>query len=436
MSFRQIKLVLQREYMTKIRSKAFIIATILIPLGFVAFIGVTVAITLWETDSPNVTIAIVDETGELYPRLESINSNRYEDAANVNADSLRSMVTAEEIDGYILLDTNHVSNGKNPELLYGGSGGIALLNSIRNDLRDAIREERLTQANVSDEVQEIYSSSVDLDSRKITKQGEETEDNTGFLSGIGMLMGVIIFTALFGYGGLLTRSVIEEKTNRIVEVIASSVKPIELLIGKMMGVGALALTQITFWILAFLGISAAAAPIAGMFIDAPAGTGNIPGAEEAAASGFDPASLQIPSIDPVIFVWFLVFFLLGYLLYSTFFAAIGAAVDSETDTQQFMFPIMLPIMIAYLIMFRAIESPDSSLAVIGSLIPFTSPIVMITRIAITDVPIWQIGLSIVLMILTFFAALWLAAKIYRVGILSYGKSASYKELWKWIKQGN
>lgn len=431
-SYRQIKLVLQREYMTKIRSKAFILATILIPIGFLLFMAVGVGIALWDS-APTAEIAIKDHTNQLYPRLEQIDSTRYMDASGLSVDSLRSMVTSEQINGYIVLDEPHVSAGANPELVYGGSGGIALLSSIRNDLRDAIREERLARANVSEEVQQIYSSSISLNSRKLTEEGEETEDNTGFLSGIGLVMGVIIFVSLFGYGGLLTRSVIEEKTNRIVEVIASSVRPIELLIGKMAGIGALGITQIVFWIVAFLGISAAAAPVASMFIDAPAA---VSASAAEAAPGFDPASLQLPSIEPMLFVWFLIFFLLGYLLYSTFFAAIGSAVDSETDTQQFMFPIMLPIMIAYFIMFQAIQSPDSSLSVVGSLIPFFSPIVMITRIAITEVPLWQILTSIALMVLTFMGCMWLAAKIYRVGILSYGKSASFKELGKWIKYGN
>jgi len=146
------------------------------------------------------------------------------------------------------------------------------------------------------------------------------------------------------------------------------------------------------------------------------------------------AFLELPEIDHMIYIYFFVFFILGYMIYSPLFAAIGSAVDSETDTQQFMMPIFLPIMIAYLIMFQAMENPDGSLAVVGSLIPFFSPIVMITRIAITDVPFWQIGSSIVFMLITFMGTMWLSAKIYSVGILSYGKSANFKELWKWIRQ--
>ncbi len=426
MSFRQIKLVFQREYMSKIRSKGFILVTLLLPVGMLIFFGVIVGISLWDTES-DFTIGIADETGQLYPKLAELNRERYIDVSELTTDSLQSMIIAEEITGYILLSDVNTA-GQSPQLIYGGSGGFALLNSVENDLEEVIRSERLEQADVSEEVSQIYNSHIDLNSRKLTAQGEVTEDNTVFLSAIGLLMGFIIFGTLFGYGGLLTRSVIEEKTSRIVEVIASSVKPIELLIGKMSGIAALGVTQITFWILASIGIGAAAMPVLNMFSDNDA---QQPGQAEASP---ELAAFQLPAIDPMLFVYFMIFFLLGYLLYSTFFAAIGAAADSETDTQQFMFPIMVPIFIAYLIMFRVVENPDSSLAVISSLIPFFSPILMITRIAITDVPFWQIGLSIVLTLLTFAGALWLCAKIYKVGILSYGQSATFKELVKWIKE--
>lgn len=435
MSLRQIFLVLRREYLTKIKSKAFILATLLIPLGMVAFIGIMFTIMLWDSDTQH-KIGIVDQTGQVVERLEEIDKTKYKNLSELSEDSLRNLVVSEEIDGYIQLTDSNIVAGKNPELVYGGSGGIKLQSDIRSDLREAIRQVRLRRANVSQDIQNIYESQIGLNTRKLTKEGEETEDNTGFLTGIGVAMGVIIFTGLFGYGGLLTRSVIEEKTNRIIEVIASSVKPIELLLGKMAGIGALALTQIGFWLLTFFGLSAISAPIAAMIMQS--NMEEISELSEQAIQGGTPQELsflEIPQIDPMIYIYFFVFFILGYMIYSALFAAIGSAVDSETDTQQFMMPIMLPIMIAYFIMFQAMENPDGSLAMIGSLIPFFSPIVMITRIAITDVPFWQIGSSIVFMLITFMGTMWLSAKIYSVGILSYGKSASFKELWKWVKQG-
>jgi ABC-2 type transport system permease protein len=423
--------------MTRIRSKAFILATVLIPLGMIAFFGVAIAIGMWDSDTQR-TIGIVDETEVIYPRLEEIAAERYQDYSDVPMDSLRSMVQNEEIDGYVRLTEEHISGEANPEFISGGSGGIGLQQSIKGDLRETIRNERLARANVSDDVQKIYASTVTLEIRKLTKTGKETDDDTGFLTIVGIIMGFIIFGSISGYGGLITRSVIEEKTNRIIEVIASSVKPIELLLGKMAGIGALALTQMTIWVTTLLGLAAAAGPVAEMMLS-PEATQQMAEAGKAAQAaqtppGMDPSMFSIPTIEASLIIYFAIFFILGYLLYSSLFAALGSAVDSEADTQQYMFPIMVPIFIAYFIMFRTMENPDGMLSVVGSLIPFCTPIVMITRIAITDVPFWQIGLSILLMMGTFAATMWLSAKIYSVGILSYGKSANWKELMKWIKQ--
>ncbi len=418
--------------MTRIRSKAFIIATILIPLGMVAFIGIVVGISVWDSDTQR-TIGIVDNTEVLYPRLDEMAAERYKDFSDLPEDSLRSLAQTEEIDGYIVLTESHISGDTNPEFVSSGSGGLKLQSTIRSDLREVIRNERLARANVSEDVQKIYASSVTLETRKLTQSGEETEDDTGFLTIIGVVMGVIIFGSITGYGGLITRSVIEEKTNRIIEVIASSVKPIELLFGKLCGIGALALTQMTFWVVSLLGLAAAAGPVASIFLSEQ--MENMPNTEQAsqASQGLDPSIFEIPAIETSLIIYFAIFFILGYLIYSAIFAAIGSAVDSEADTQQYMFPVMVPIMIAYFIMFQTMENPDGTLSVVGSLIPFCTPIVMITRIAITDVPFWQIGTSILLMIATFAGTMWLSAKIYSVGILSYGKSANFKELMKWIR---
>lgn len=420
--------------MTRIRSKAFILATILIPVGMIAFIGIVIGISVWDSDTDR-DIGIVDQTKVLYPRLEEIAPERYKNLSELSQDSLRELVQQEEIDGYITLNKDHITGDKNPEFVSGGSGGIGLQQTIKSDLREVIRNERLARANVSENVQKIYESQITLEMRTLTKEGQETDSDTGFMTIVGLVMGFIIFGSISGYGGLITRSVIEEKTNRIIEVIASSVKPIELLLGKMGGIGALALTQLTIWITTLIGLAMAAGPVARMFMGSDMKE-SLDNAEQAAqaSSAINPEMFSIPAIDISLIIYFVIFFLLGYLIYSAIFAALGSAVDSEADTQQYMFPIMVPIFIGYFIMFRAMENPDSMLSIVGSLIPFCTPIVMITRIAITDVPFWQIGLSILLMAATFAGTMWLSAKIYSVGILSYGKSANWKELWKWIKE--
>jgi len=433
MNFQQILLVLKREYTTRIRSKAFIIATILIPLGMVAFMGIGIGIAVWDSQ-PVHTIGIIDQTHRIYPQLKNLAPDRYKDYSSLPEDSLRSMVQNEKIDGYIALNDSILNEKASPEFVSSGAGGLSLQTTIQSDLREAIRKVRLDQAHVSKNVQDIYESKIELKIRKLSKEGKETEDDTGFLTAVGVIMGVIIFMSVLGYGGLITRSVIEEKTNRIIEVIASSVKPIELLLGKMAGVGALALTQIAIWIISIMGLATLAGPIISSYIAEKVPDQTAQAAAAQSSQGINPSAFTIPTIEPSLIILFVIFFILGYLIYSSLFAAVGAAVDSETDTQQFMFPIMLPIMIGYFIMFRAMANPDSTLAVVGSLIPFCAPIVMITRVAITDVPIWEILTSILLMIGTFVGTMWLSAKIYSVGILSYGKSANFKELLKWVRE--
>ena len=430
MSWRQIYLVLKREYITRVRSKGFIWATILVPVGFAAFLGVIVFISVWESDT-SFEIGIKDETSAIAPALSDLNPERYSDLSTLSVDSLRSMVQSESITGYIIISEDNITEEKDLELIYSGSGGIQLLTSVRSDIREVVREERLKRANVSDGIQQIYDSSIGLESRRLTAEGEEEDDDTLFLSAVGMVMGIIIFGAIFSYGGYVTRGVIEEKTNRIIEVIASSVRPIELLTGKMAGVGLLAVTQFGIWMIAFLGLSTLAGPIAASFMENPS---EAMGPEMGETQAELPAFLDFPTLETSLFVYFIIFLILGYALYSSLFAAIGSASDSDTDTQQLMLPVAAPIFVAYFIMLHAWRSPDSMLSVISSMVPFFSPILMTTRIAITEVPFWQIGLSIVLMIVAFAGTMWLSAKIYKVGILSYGSSAGFKDILKWIRQ--
>ena len=430
MNWKQVYLVLKREYVTRVRSKGFIWATILVPVGFVAFFAVMVFVTVWESEV-TFEIGIKDETSQIAQPLRDLNDERYIDHSELTVDSLRTLVQENDLTGYILITEENISGDKNLELIYSGSGGIQLLTSIRSDVREVIRQERLRRAEVSEAIQNIYDASIGLDSRRLSREGEETDDDTFFLSIVGMVLGLIIFASIFSYGGYVTRGVIEEKTNRIIEVIASSVKPIELLTGKMAGVGALAITQFGIWMITFFGLTALTGPVAASLMERQASGMN--GDLEAAQADL-PAFLNLPALEPSLIVYFIIFFILGYLLYSSLFAAIGSAADSDTDVQQLMLPVGSPIFIAYIIMLHTWQSPDSTLSVVSSIIPFFSPILMVTRIAITEVPFWQIGLSIILMVMAFAGTMWLSAKIYKVGILSYGKTANFKDIAKWIRQ--
>lgn len=431
MDFNKILLVLKREYLTRVRTKSFILSTLLTPLAFIVMMGIVAYVSIVDEEIEK-TVGIIDETGVLYDNLIEQNSSRYLDVSDLSTDSVKTIVLNGDMDGYIILNEQNINNTTLPTLVYGGSGGISFIQSVESDVRNVLRDERLARSSVSDEVRAIFETQYKIESVKLTEDGEE-EDNAVFGALFGFILGLLIFMGVFGYGAVLMRSVIEEKTNRIVEVIASSVKPIELMIGKLLGVCVLAITQFAIWILAYIGLSFVAAPIAATFLGAQ--TANLPDGAKEISSSFDPSKLEAFVVDPIIFIYFIVFFIIGFMIYAAIFAAVGAAVDSEQDTQQFMTPVMVPIMIGYFFNLQIMKNPDSVIAVVSSLIPLTAPINMISRIAATEVPMIQILGSLALMILTFIGLMWLAAKIYRVGILMYGKKPSYKELAKWIRQG-
>lgn len=430
MNWRQVSLVLKREYLTRVKSKGFIAATLLVPIGIIAIYGIGFLVIIWESDV-SYEVGIADRTGSVVDQLVERRPDSYVDVTDLTVDSLRSMIQSGDLTGYIEITKENIENNESLELIYSGSGGLQLLSTVRSDMREVIREEKLQRADVPNNIQQIFETRIEVETRRLTETGEEEADDTAFMSGLGFAMGLIIFVAIFSYGGYIMRGVIEEKSNRIIEVITSSVKPIELLTGKMLGVAMLALTQIGIWAITIVGLGLLAAPLLGTFLN-DQNTQEMVG--QAAAQADIPILSEIPAIDTSIVIYFIIFFFLGYFLYSSLFAAVGSAADSETDTQQLMLPIMAPIFIAYFIMFQAVRNPDGIIAVIGSLVPFFSPIVMITRIAISEVPFWEIALAIFLMIITFVGTMWLSAKIYKVGILSYGSSAGFKDIYKWIKQ--
>lgn len=423
MSFDKILIILRREYLTRVRTKAFIISTILAPVFILALIGIPILLSFMETDRPN-RIGVQDETDTLVGRFMEIDSTRYQPLADEPIDTLRAMVLGGRIDGYILLNESHISGDADIEFLSGGKGGLSLMSDIRNDIRTVIRDERLDRANVSDTVKEIMADRPSVVSRKITETGDETTDTLGMFI-VGYVMCFIIYGAMFGYGAIIMRSVIEEKTSRIIEIITSSARPFELLMGKVLGVGAVGLTQFSIWAVSSSAIMAGA----GLFMARDMSPMSTAGATAAAAE----ASFVMPEIGMGLWVAFVFFFLMGYLIYSALFAAVGSAADNETDTQQLMLPITLPIIIPMMLIGPVSSDPNSTLAVVSSLIPFFTPMLMPLRIAMTDVPLWQLGSSVVLMAGTFTGLIWLSARIYRVGILMYGKKASFKEMAKWIR---
>ena len=420
---RKLFLIIKREYMTRIRSRVFIISTILAPILILAIIFVPILMTKYDSGQ-KYQIAIVDHTGQVAQRLVQMNGERYLAMDNTSIDSLKKMVVKGSITGYIVITQGILDGKTNPEMVSSGSGGISLMSDVQSNLQTAIRDALLSHLDVNSDVKQIINRHIDLQTSKLTEAGQETQ-NTTILFIVGYIMAFAIYTAMFTYGGIIMRGVLEEKTSRIIEIMASSAKPIELLIGKVIGVGLVGATQFVIWALL---ISSAATFGAPFIMQLVGGGSQAHAAASAAASSF-----TVPSIPPTLWVYFILFFILGYLMYGALFAAVGSAADSETDIQQLMFPIILPIIIPIMLLGAVASNPDSTTAIVTSMIPLFSPILMIARLAITEVPLWQSLGSIVLMLLTFWLFMWLSSRIYRVGILMYGKKPSFKELARWIR---
>ena len=440
-NFSKIWLIIKREYKTRVQTKSFLLSTFLTPLLILGFMGFVIFMTVSDNEAPKQVI-VIDETGRMLYPLTQLNATRYLPIkADQSIEQIRDLIMEDELDGYVLFDQTFLSEGTPANFVHNGSGGIMFFESLRSDVRDVTRQIRLKDNDVSDAVIAIFEERPALENRRLNEAGVDEQSNA-FLSSIGgILIGVFIFIGLFGYGAILMRSVIEEKTSRIVEIITSSVKPIELMLGKLLGVCLVALTQFSLWIATYAGVTILAAPVAQFFINQRMGdfqnslnAVDATGTATNMQSDIDLSFLEQFSIDPLFVLYFFVFFVLGFLMYSSIFAAIGAAVDSEQDSQQFMTPVMLPIFLGYMLNFRIAEAPDSTFAIVASLFPLTSPINMVTRMLVSNVPFWEVLLSILLLILSLIGMLLLAARIYRTGILMYGKKPTFKELYKWIRQ--
>lgn len=432
-----LSLIIRREYLNKVRNKSFIIMTFLTPLIFVGIMTLVAYLSSLNSSDVRV-ISILDESGLFYNQFENSESLTYN---FVTDQSLEEAKKASEInENYGLLFIPKKENidelSKSIAFYSEDSPSLTVMNDIEYTLEDKINTLKLKEAGIDAEA--IKEMRIRVNANLETYQGEETSKLSSYLKlGFGGVAGYMLFMFIIIYGNMIMRSVIEEKTSRIIEVIISSVKPVKLLLGKIFGTSLAGITQFLVWTI-LIGVLMTVVP-AMLGIDASAVQSPQQEALEQATGGGADAVLQevymeimnLPLLNLVIM--FLFFFIGGYLLYASLYAAIGAAVDSETDTQQFMLPIILPLILAvYVGFFTVIDNPHGTVAQVFSYIPFTSPVVMLMRIPF-GVPIWQQILSVVILFATFMGTVWFAAKIYRVGILMYGKKPSYKELIKWLK---
>ena len=433
-----LPLIIKREYLTKVKNKSFIIMTVLSPLIMIALIAVVAYLTQLNNNKKR-SISVLDETGLLEEVFQNTDNTTYTYLTNSTLEEAKVLVEAKDDYGLLFIPKQVDSTLASKGITFYSeeSPSLTVMSSLESKLEKRMTD--LTLENRGVDIDMINSSRISIDIAQETFSGETTSkiDNVLKLA-FGGMAGYLLFMFIIIYGNMIMRSVIEEKTSRIIEVIISSVKPIQLMMGKIIGTSLAGITQFIIWIILGAVLMSIVSAIFGIsFMDMH--TPQQEAMQQAMQSPEFESKLQLGIMAfqnlPIanLIIAFIFFFVGGYLLYSSLYAAIGAAVDNETDTQQFMMPILMPLILAvYVGVFTVIEDPHGTVSTVFSFIPFTSPVVMLMRIPF-GVPIWQQLLSLALLISTFVLTVWFAAKIYRVGILMYGKKPSYKELYKWLK---
>ena len=450
MNLKTIGIVISREYLNKVKKKSFIWTTLLVPI-LVAGLTIGLMVVMMNTKEKVKTIAVVDQSGIVLPYLTDTETIHYLDMSQVQLDSVKAHLSDFGCDGVLSVGALDTAEKTVPADLYSPKPfGMELTDNINGRLNRAVEDYRISSYEIEglDQILKDVKANVKLRSYTLGEDGEEKISEAGVYSILSMVLGIFLFLFITLFGGMVMSSVIEEKSSRVVEVLVSSVKSTELMFGKIIGIALVALTQFLLWIV----LSVAIISIGGAAIgfDKLSGAGSpemVTSMSGMSAEDLEAMTAQMTDQSELgtvlstlkglpygqLLGLFLVYFIFGYLLYASLFAAIGSAVENEGDTQQLQLPLTIPLMLAYIIALYAFRAPDSSIAFWGSIIPFTSPIVMISRLPF-GVPAWEIILSIGLLVLTFVLCAWASAKIYKVGILMFGKKSTWKDLWKWFKQ--
>ena len=429
-------LIIKREYLNKVRNKSFIIMTFLSPLIMVGIFALVAYLSQLNNDKVK-TISVLDESELFFNQFESTSTLKYETLSGISLADAKKIT--EENSHYGLLyipKTTHIEElGESITFYSTDSPSLLVMDNIEESIEEKANTLKLKEAGIDAQV--IEALRIRINTNLETFKGEETSKlGSGLKLAFGGIAGYLLFMFIIIYGNMIMRSVIEEKTSRIIEIIISSVKPIKLLLGKIFGTSLAGITQFLAWIIIITVLSGVVTSIFGIDPSAvPNPQDQIIQAGDARMDHLIQDVLLEVNKLPIanLVVMFILFFIGGYLLYASLYAAIGAAVDSETDTQQFMLPILMPLILAvYVGFFTVIENPHGTVSQVFSYIPFTSPVVMLMRIPF-GVPIWEQIVSVIILFATFIGTVWFAAKIYRVGILMYGKKPSYRELIKWLK---
>jgi ABC-2 type transport system permease protein len=423
-------IVAKNEFMKRVKTRWFVFTTLLGPIVLVAFFAVIGIVSASAIEGGESTILVLDETGRMAAELNDPEGKLSFVASDAAEANLRERVLAGEADGYLVLPSGLISGEAGARYYSTEGGGVSSFNfDLRNIIRGTVRTLRLQDQQVAPEVYYIINANVGLETIKLSDEGEEQGSSAAYAV-VGGIMGFLIYITMLIYGSVVMQGVIQEKMNRVVEIIVSSVRPFQLLMGKVLGIGAMGLVQMSFWAILIAGGTMGSGFIISLFVD----TNNLNLPDTATqAEVLDAVGFQIPDLGPEVFVFFVIYFLLGYLLYATLFAGIGSAVEQQQDAQSLTVPVMMPIIVSIVFLQAVIEAPNSTLSVALSLIPFTAPIPMVVRVAMIDVPLWQLALSLTLLAGTFVGAVWVSSRIYRIGILSYGKKPSFKEIIKWMR---
>ena len=436
----KILLVIQREFMSRVKKKSFLLATILVPLLFPAIIGGMVYLAIQNEKNKELEVVhVLDESALL--NFEDTESYDYQ-MVDGPLDSAKARFSKSEDFALIYIPKFEIDNPEGFKFYAHTSPGVNLVDGFENKIEGQIRDVKLTRSGLTEEQLDELKTSVRIESFNLSEAGDEKKSDSGVTFGIGYVMGFLIYIFLFAYGAQVMQGVIEEKNSKIVEVIVSTVRPFHMMIGKVVGVASVGIVQFVIWMVLMSAISFAGMAAFGLSMDPTETAQMMQQAGDEASSVQANAKVQelmtIINDIPItkIVLLFVFYFLGGYMLYGALFAAVGSAVDTPADAQQFMMPIMMPIIVALMgLMMFVFPDPHGSISFWLSIIPFTSPIVMMGRIGF-GVPAWEIALSMAMLIGGFIFTLWLAGRIYRIGILMHGTKVNYKVLAKWLMQKN
>ena len=433
----KIGLIIKREYLTRVRKRSFIIMTFLGPILMAAIYIIPIMLAI-NSNTDHLRVAVVDESRWFESSFTNNENHTFVPMHGQPIDSVKEMVKSGVFDMALYVPPTQLNIPSNAVVYSIRQVPMEVETYISNVMEKEIEDQKLMAKGVDPEIVSAVKTDVNLSIMRMDEKGNEKETFTEVQFALGIVLAMLVYGFIIFFGGQVMQGVSEEKNNRIIEVIVSSVKPFQLMMGKIIGVSLVALTQFVLWIVLtlvlFLGFSA----YLGISNPGMLSQGTVMAQEITSNDIMSNENVQsilqiVHSIDfGTIILTFLIFFILGYLLYATLFAAIGSLVDNNTDSQQFTLPVTVPLLVAFFSTFYIPNNPDSSLSVWLSMIPFTSPLSMMVRIPF-GVPIWQIVVSVLLLAGTFVLMTWIAAKIYRTGILMYGKKLSYKEIFKWLK---